>query len=135
MTTTIGRLLAMSMGLRTVQTSLRTLGFRRTMRGIQWLLDRSRADPFDGTPRWVAEIDRIARPPKPPSCLDRSVFLWYLMRLNRLDPRLRVGITASDGPLEGHAWVELEGAVVNDVADVADRFAVFDGDPVGLAFL
>ena len=47
---------------------------------------------------------------------------------------LRIGVTLEEDRLDAHAWVEQDGAVVNDDPDIANRFAVFDGDPAGLVF-
>ena len=134
MTSTVGRLLSMALGLRLVQASLRLRGFQPTMRSLQWLIERTQGDVFDGTTRWVAEINRVATPHRPASCLDKSVFLWFLMRLNRLDPQLRIGVASGTDGIDGHAWVEMWGVVVNDEPDVATHYAVFEGDPVGMAF-
>jgi hypothetical protein len=41
--------------------------------------------------------------------------------------RIGVGKEPPDEALLFHAWVEVEGQVVNDSTDVADRFAPFPG--------
>ncbi len=84
--------------------------------------------------RWVRMIHRMGGRPYGASCLDRSVFLWFLMRQRGLDGRIRVGVAFDGGRLDGHAWVEHNGVVLNDTQDVGDRFPVFDGDPVGIVF-
>ena len=43
---------------------------------------------------------------------------------------LRYGARTADGKLEAHAWVELNGRVLNDRQDVETRFARFGSDPV-----
>ena len=135
MTTTVGRVLSMALGLRLIQASLRLRGFQPTMRSLQWLIERAKGDVFDGTTRWVAEINHVATPIRPASCLDKSVFLWFLMRQRGLDGRIRIGVAFDpERRLDGHAWVEFEGRVVNDAPDFAQRFAVFAEDPVGLVF-
>ena len=134
MTSSVARVLSMALGLRLIQASLRLRGFQPTMRSLQWVIERARRDVFDGTTRWVAEINHVATPMRPASCLDKSVFLWFLMRLNRLDPQLRIGVSSGASGIDGHAWVEMWGVVVNDDPDIAARYAVFEGDPVGMAF-
>ena len=62
------------------------------------------------------------------------MFLWFLMRQRGLDGRVRIGVAFDDDRLDGHAWVELNGGVVNDNEDVADRFSTFDEDPTGIVF-
>ncbi len=84
--------------------------------------------------RWAETIDRVSGRPFGGTCLDRSVFLWFVMRMHCLDGDVRIGITLDGSKIEGHAWVEIDGLVINDSPDIADSFAVFDDDPVALVF-
>jgi hypothetical protein len=61
-----------------------------------------------------------------PACLPRSLMLWWLLRRRGIESDLRIGVRTSDGRLEAHAWVECDGRVLNDAADVAARFAPFE---------
>ena len=63
-----------------------------------------------------------------PNCLQRSLVAWTILRRRAFDPQLRIGVgPPKDGPdLRFHAWVELEGQVVNDRADIAAEFKPFD---------
>ena len=66
-----------------------------------------------------------------PNCLQRSLVLWTILRRRRFDPDLRIGVappTADEG-LRFHAWIEVEGVVVNDRPDIAAEFLPF-ADPV-----
>ncbi len=123
-------------GLRLTRFSLRSFGFRRTVTILGRLATLFAARSLDGADvaRWVDTIYRVGVRPYGASCLDRSVFLWFLMRRHGVDGQIRIGVTFDAGKLDGHAWVELDGVVVNDAPDVALRFAVFDGDPVGIVF-
>lgn len=125
-----------AIGLRLTRLSLRVAGFRRTVTvlgGIPTPFAGGRPDA-DHVDQWVRTIDRTGGRPYGASCLDRSVFLWFLMRQRDLDGQIRIGVAFDDGHLDGHAWVESGGVVINDTQDVSDRFAVFDGDPVGIVF-
>ncbi len=51
-----------------------------------------------------------------------------------IDGDLRIGVARDGDAIDGHAWVEYRGQVLNDAPDVATRFAVFDDDPVGMVF-
>ena len=53
----------------------------------------------------------------------------FLLRERGVPADLRIGVSkeAPDEALLFHAWVEVEGQVVNDSTDVADRFAPFPG--------
>ena len=84
--------------------------------------------------RWADQIARVGGRPYGATCLDRSVFLWFLMSQRGLDAGIRIGVAFEGNRLDGHAWVELDGRVVNDKPDVADRFSVFDDDPAGMVF-
>ena len=63
-----------------------------------------------------------------PNCLTRSVVLWGLLRRRGMAGQLRLGVRGGNGagPLF-HAWVEYDGAVINDAPDVAKLYAPFAG--------
>ena len=63
--------------------------------------------------------------PFPATCLTRSLLLeWLLRRLNVIS-ELRIGVRLTQGMLDAHAWVECEGAPVNDQPDVSAQYASF----------
>jgi len=49
------------------------------------------------------------------------------MHLLRGHGTLRIGVRADRGCVEAHAWVEWEGAPLNDRADIGEQFAVLQG--------
>ena len=62
-------------------------------------------------------------------CLGRSLLLWFLLRRRGMDAALIVGGKSHvDETWMAHAWVELDGHPVNDVADVRDHYASFGLD-------
>jgi hypothetical protein len=61
-----------------------------------------------------------------PNCLERSLALWWLFRLNAIDGELHIGGRMNDGRFEAHAWVELDGQVLNDSTDIHKHYARFD---------
>ena len=132
MTSTVGGLLVAAVGLTKTRFFLRTVGFARTIRAME-ALPRFWPKALGVNPLWAAEVDWAASR-FGGSCLDRSVFLWFMLRQRGLDPALRIGVARDGDVIDAHAWVELNGAVVNDVPDIADHFAVFDEDPTHLAF-
>jgi hypothetical protein len=112
-----------------VDIALRALGFRRLMARVP--------EAHEGTVRaaqhrragrfayWleVASHRHVVRA----RCLHRSLALHFWLRRKGLPSQLRIGVMKADGALMAHAWVEMEGRVVNDrQADVA-AFAVLDG--------
>jgi hypothetical protein len=58
----------------------------------------------------------------PGNCLSRSLALYYLLRKAGAAPHLRLGVSLADATFSAHAWVELDGRVLNDRADVSTRF-------------
>jgi hypothetical protein len=61
-----------------------------------------------------------------PTCLRRSLVLWWLLRRQGLAAKLHIGVNLPEqNRLEAHAWVEYQGQVVNDSEDVSRRFAPF----------
>ena len=57
-------------------------------------------------------------------CLPKSLLLWYLLRWWGLQAEVRIGVSKAQGYFRSHAWVELDGVVVNDRNDVAQDFVV-----------
>lgn len=66
------------------------------------------------------------------NCLERSLALWFMLRRRGVAADLRIGVRRRPGRKSGaraldfHAWIEHDGVVLNDVADVRARFACFD---------
>ena len=126
---------ATAIGVRLTRMSVRRIGFKTTVGMLARVprLPGSTATSADAV-RWAATIDRVGGRPYGATCLDRSVFLWFLMRMRRLDGQIRIGVLLEEDHLDGHAWVELNGEIVNDDPDVVSDFAVFDEDPTRLVF-
>jgi hypothetical protein len=67
-----------------------------------------------------------------PNCLERSLALWWLFRMNAMDGELHIGGRKNQGRFEAHAWVEWDGQVLNDSMDVHKHYARFDA-PIAVA--
>jgi hypothetical protein len=63
---------------------------------------------------------------RPATCLQRSLALLWLLRRNGISSELHIGTRKEDGRLEAHAWIEIEGVVLNDSGDVRCRYEPFD---------
>lgn len=59
------------------------------------------------------------------SCLDRSFLLWALLRLRGIDSDLFLGVRREQDKFEAHAWVEIDGIVLNDTSNVREMFSPF----------
>ena len=130
---TVGRILVARAGVLLTRVALRTAGFAATIRALS-ALPRVLHARHAPDPRWAGEIATADTARLGGTCLDRSVALWFTMRQHGLDGDLRIGVARNGDTLDAHAWVEYGGAVLNDTADVSERFAVFDDDPTDLVF-
>jgi hypothetical protein len=70
------------------------------------------------------------RGPLRANCLERSLVLWAVLRRRGIDCDLRIGARKQGERLEGHAWVEWDGVVLNDADDMNERFVVIPLPPV-----
>jgi transglutaminase superfamily protein len=61
-----------------------------------------------------------------PSCLAKSLTLWWLLGRQGITSRLRIGIRKENGQLEAHAWVEREGVALNEPDERHHHYAAFD---------
>ena len=59
-----------------------------------------------------------------PTCLERSLGLWWILRRRGFDAEIRIGGRKRGNGFEAHAWVEYVGTVLNDVGD-DHGFSVF----------
>jgi hypothetical protein len=99
-----------------VSVGLRLVGLRRTIalcEAVGETMCRRAGDDPGGVARiaWLVEIAaRCCRPR--PTCLAKALVLFSLLKRRGLPAELVIGVSKAQGPLEGHAWVELGGAAV-----------------------
>ncbi len=104
--------------------ALRVLGYAPIAR---WVSRRSKALHSDHVAvvrtatRAVGRVRRYG--PYRGNCLSTSLALQWLLRRRGVATSLRIGARFENGALRAHAWVEWDGVVVNDTADVAERYA------------
>jgi hypothetical protein len=70
--------------------------------------------------------------PGNPNCLERSMTLWWMLRRQGVSGELHIGARKEAGKFEAHAWVELDGQVLNDGVEVHQQYARFDA-PIAAA--
>jgi hypothetical protein len=113
--------------------SLRLRGYGRTQEWLQARWERrcpslpqaaGSKDTVEKTCRMVRAAVRHGMPGA--SCLEASLTLWYLLRLQGIPANLRIGVRKHANLFEAHAWVEHEGAALNQVEEVHRHFAPFD---------
>lgn len=61
-----------------------------------------------------------------PSCLAKSLTLWWLLARQGITSNLRIGIRKEVAAFEAHAWVEREGAALNEPEEHHHHYAAFD---------
>jgi hypothetical protein len=61
-----------------------------------------------------------------PSCLAKSLTLWWLLGRQGISSRLRIGIRIEKEKFEAHAWVECDGAALNEPDEHHHHYAAFD---------
>jgi hypothetical protein len=103
--------------------AVRVWNYRR----VRDIIDRRRGKATD-TSAAVVEAWRLATSRVqayswlPGNCLSRSLALYYSLRAEDHDPALRLGVSLDSNVFAAHAWVELGGRVLNDTANVGERY-------------
>ena len=121
---------------------LRIAGYRRWASFLAALFPFGRTSEQNGIfgDAALADAERIARISSgaarglffSPTCLERSVGLWCVLRRRGIDAEIRIGGRKSAECFEAHAWVECAGKVLNDPSDEYLGFAAF-GDANAVA--
>jgi hypothetical protein len=118
---------------------LRLAGFRRWKAALAWSTPDAAA-PAAMTPALADSAHEIARLQQAAArhlffranCLEQSLTLWWLLRKRGIAAELRIGARKQAERFEAHAWVELDGAVLNDAGDGHLHFVPFDGPVTSL---
>ena len=114
--------------------ALRTIGFRRWTSFLQRFAPQKNPNAAPGaflelargTARMVAAAaNEVIVHGK---CLEQSIVLWWLLLRQRAPAELRIGVRQSGTGLEAHAWVEVQGNIVNDNEDVLNEYVPFRED-------
>ncbi len=111
--------------------SLRTRGFSKTKEALDTGLPSSQrihpegfAEALEKTCRMVRAAARYSL--VRPTCLAESLTLWFLLREQNIPASLRIGVRKSLGNFEAHAWVECDGAALNQPGEQHRHYATFD---------
>jgi hypothetical protein len=115
-----------------VSLSLGWRGFRATQTALQRFVSNSntKKKSSDAGERarltvhmvYAAERHGLFRP----TCLALSLTLWWLLERQGIESHLRVGIRKENGKFEAHAWVERDGAALNQPEEQHRHYAAFD---------
>ena len=115
-----------------VALSLRWRGFRATQAALQRFLSNAKPEPDAAlvskdaavTAHMVNAADRHGM--VHPSCLAKSLTLWWLLARQGISSNLRIGIRKEKEKFEAHAWVECDGAALNEPDERHHHYAAFD---------
>jgi hypothetical protein len=107
--------------------SLKTLGFRRTVRLVRWRGARLGVRAPRSTPARAARAVAIAGAffPGRAVCLEQSLALYLLLKRLGHEATLRIGVQPY--PFLAHAWVEHGGVPVLEDEETVARFVPFPG--------
>lgn len=118
-----------------VGASLRLRGYKRTQEWLQarWVRRNVALPPTVGCKDIVEKTCRMVRAAvryglPGASCLEASLTLWYLLRLQGISACVRIGVRKHANLFEAHAWVEYEGTALNQSEEVHRHFAPFDSE-------
>jgi hypothetical protein len=115
-----------------VALSLRWRGFRATQATLQRFLSNDNQERDASivhkvaamTARMVNAADRYGL--IHPSCLAKSLTLWWLLARQGISSHLRIGIRQQEEKVEAHAWVERDGTALNEPDEHHHHYAAFD---------
>ena len=117
-----------------ISLSLRLRGFRSTQASLQKRIASvaRRHDPLNqATAAVTALTARMVRSAAyrglgTPTCLEKSLVLWWLLGRHGIASSLRIGTRKTGGKFEAHAWVECEGVPLNEPEELHKHYAAFD---------
>jgi hypothetical protein len=115
-----------------VALSLRWSGLRVTQAVLQRFLSKANPEPDSVlvsknvavTADMVNAADRHGL--VHPSCLAKSLTLWWLLGRQGIASHLRIGIRKEKEKFEAHAWVECDGAALNEPDEHHHHYSAFD---------
>jgi hypothetical protein len=130
-----GIVLEAAAGLTATWLGLRLAGFRRWKYALDWLAPTNPLGFAEGDPSLVASARATARAEEAAArhlffrtnCLEQSLVLWWLLRRRGIAADVRIGARKEGNCFEAHAWVEINGAVLNDTGEDHLHFVPFEG--------
>jgi prolyl oligopeptidase len=127
----------MALALTAARFALRWWPVQRVQRELQRLpaAPRRRSVPTDA--QHLARLIHLSVRVLPwhANCLHRSLVLWWLLDRRDVPADLRLGVRRVPGAAapDFHAWIELDGQVVNDRTDIRELYSTFEPAGVGPA--
>lgn len=114
------------LGLAAAHAIMKFAGFHRLYQTVKgWPVSKKRGANAEQIAAVIAAVDRAGRYyPKHALCLQRSAVGTCLLRLAGVQAQMVMGCRKI--PFRGHAWVEVNGEVVNDTPNVLVHYRVLD---------
>jgi Transglutaminase-like superfamily len=117
-----------------ISLSLKVRGFRATQQSLQNLCVPSNTGKYLGEDANRERVKLAVRMVNAaarhgwgqPSCLEKSLALWWLLQQQGTAASVRIGARKAGGKLEAHAWVEREGVALNEPQQEHRHYATFD---------
>jgi hypothetical protein len=117
-----------------ISVSLRLRGFQSTKESLQRRLrmksgaatGAGSAEDLRKTCRMVATATHYGF--GHPTCLAQSLALWHLLREQKIEAQLRIGVNKAAGKFEAHAWLEHEGVALNQFEEQHQHYAAFESE-------
>lgn len=116
-----------------VMASLRLRGFKKTQARLREKLARIPDSAIASVDPIVQTICRMVKAAghygmAHPNCLEESLVLWYFLQREHVPVALRIGVRKSQGEFEAHAWVEYQGAALNQGEWTHPHYAAFESE-------
>jgi hypothetical protein len=130
-----GLFLCAAAALPLISLSLRIRGFRSTQASLRKRMASAASSRYDLSDRATAASTALTarmvrsaayRSLGTPTCLEKSLVLWWLLGRRGIASSLRIGTRKSGGKFEAHAWVECEGVPLNEPEELHKHYAAFD---------
>lgn len=105
---------------------LRVFGFRRWQAALEKLLAKRQTNSVIATAPDIARVvNLVSAQMFRAICLPRSMTLWWMLGRRGIASELRIGVRKEASIFTAHAWLECQGIVLNDSAEVSTNFAAF----------
>jgi hypothetical protein len=118
-----------------ISLSLRLRGFRATQQSLRNFSVASIPGKYSGNDVANAECVEVAVRMVnaaarygwgQPSCLQKSLALWWLLRQQGTASSVRIGAQKAGGKFQAHAWVERDAVALNEPLEAHRHYAAFD---------
>ncbi len=113
--------------------SLRIRGYKKTQAWLQKRLEKRDLTTLAAPGELVDKTCRMVRAAGNHgltrcTCLEESLALWYLLGGQNISSRIRIGVRRQAGKFEAHAWVEYQGAALNQSEELHRHYAPFESE-------